>query len=60
VTIRDFDGQSTFGYHAGFTYTTPDYPFKRLKDVTRAEGEEVLETRAEVDKAREAYQKKGN
>ena len=60
VTIRDFDGQSTFGYHAGFTYTTPDYPFKRLKDVTRAEGEEVLETKAEVDKAREAYQKKGN
>jgi branched-chain amino acid transport system substrate-binding protein len=60
VTIRDFDGQSTFGYHAGFTYTTPDYPFKRLQDVTRAEGEEVLETKAEIDKAREAYQKKGN
>jgi branched-chain amino acid transport system substrate-binding protein len=60
VTIRDFDGQSTFGYHAGFTYTTPEHPFKRLKDVTRAEGEEVLETKAEIDKAREAYQKKGN
>jgi len=60
VTIRDFDGQSTFGYHAGFTYTHADYPFKRLKDVTRAEGEEVLETKAEVEKAREAYQKKGN
>jgi branched-chain amino acid transport system substrate-binding protein len=60
VTIRDFDGQATFGYHAGFTYTHPDYPFKRLKDVTRAEGEDVLETKAEIEKARAAYQKKGN
>jgi branched-chain amino acid transport system substrate-binding protein len=60
VTIRDFDGQSTFGYHAGFTYTHPDYPFKRLKDVTRAEGEEVLETKAEIEKARAEYRKKGH
>lgn len=60
VTIRDFDGQATFGYHAGFTYTHPDYPFKRLKDVTRAEGEDVLETKAEIEKARAAYQQKGN
>jgi len=60
VTIRDFDGQSTFGHHAGFTYTHADFPFKRLKDVTRAEGEEVLRTKAEVEKAREAYQKKGD
>jgi branched-chain amino acid transport system substrate-binding protein len=60
VTVRDFDGQSTFGYHAGFTYTHPDYPFKRLKDVTRAEGQDVLESKAEVEKAREAYQQKGN
>jgi len=60
VTIRDFDGQSTFGYHAGFTYTNPDYPFKRLKDVTRAEGEEVLETKAEIEKARAEYRKKGH
>jgi len=60
ITIRDFDGQATFGYHAGFTYTHPDYPFKRLKDVTRAEGEDVLETKAEIEKARAAYQQKGN
>ncbi len=60
ATIRDFDGQSTFGYHAGFTYTHPDYPFKRLKDVTRAEGEAVLRTKAEIEKAREEYKKKGN
>ena len=60
VTIRDFDGQATFGYHAGFTYTHPDYPFKRLQDVTRAEGEDVLETKAEIEKARAAYQQKGN
>lgn len=58
--IRDFDGQSTFGYHAGFTYTDPKYPFKRLKDVTRAEGEDVLRTKAEIEKAREEYKKKGN
>ncbi len=60
ATIRDFDGQSTFGYHAGFTYTDPKYPFKRLKDVTRAEGEDVLRTKAEIEKAREEYKKKGN
>lgn len=60
ATIRDFDGQSTFGYHAGFTYTHKDYPFKRLKDVTRAEGEEVLRTKAEIEKAREEYKNKGN
>jgi hypothetical protein len=35
-------------------------PFKRLKDVTRAEGEDVLETKAEIEKARAAYQQKGN
>lgn len=60
ATIRDFDGQSTFGYHAGFTYTHPDYEFKRLKDVTRAEGEEVLRTKEEIEMAREEYKKKGN
>jgi branched-chain amino acid transport system substrate-binding protein len=60
ATIRDFDGQATFGYYAGFTYTHPDYPFKRLKDVTRAEGEDVLLTKTEIEKAREAYHKQGN
>ena len=60
ATIREFDGQSTFGYHAGFTYSNPCYPFKRLKDVTRAEGHEVLRTQAEIEKAREEYKKKGN
>ncbi len=58
ATIRDFDGQATMGYHAGYTYTNPCYPFKRLKNVTRAEGTEVLRTKAEVEKARMEYQKK--
>lgn len=60
VTIRDFDGQATFGYHTGLTYTNPNYPFKRLKDVVRAEGEEVLHTKEEVEKARAEYQTKRN
>jgi branched-chain amino acid transport system substrate-binding protein len=60
ATVRDFDGQATFGYHAGFTYTNPGYPFKRLKDVTRAEGEDVLETKAEIEKARADYKKQGH
>lgn len=60
ATIRPFDGQATFGYHAGFTYTNPCYPFKRLKDVVRAEGNDVLRTEAEVLQAREDYKKKGN
>ena len=59
VTIRDFDGQATFGYHTGFTYSDPALPFKRLKNVIRAEGEEVLRTRAEVEQVRaESQQKK--
>lgn len=60
VTIRDFDGQATFSYNTGYTYTNPCYPFKRLKDITRATGEEVLRTKEEVEKARMEYQKKGN
>jgi branched-chain amino acid transport system substrate-binding protein len=59
VTIRDFDGQATFGYNAGFTYTNPQYPYKRLKDVTRAEGAEVLRTKAEIEKARAEYRQQG-
>jgi branched-chain amino acid transport system substrate-binding protein len=58
VTIRDFDGQSTFGNNVGFTYTDPNYPFKRMKDITRAEGTEVLHTKEEVEKSRQEYQKK--
>jgi len=58
VTIRDFDGQATFGYYTGFTYTDPNYPFKRLKNVIRAEGEEVLHTREEVEQIRQEAQKK--
>jgi branched-chain amino acid transport system substrate-binding protein len=58
ITIRDFDGQSTFGYNVGFTYTHPNYPFKRLKDVTRANGNEVLHTKEEVEKIRTEYKKK--
>lgn len=60
VTIRDFDGQATFGYYTGFTYSSPSFPFKRMKNVIRAEGEEVLRTRAEVEKARAEYQQKKN
>jgi branched-chain amino acid transport system substrate-binding protein len=60
ATIRPFDGQATFGYYTGITYTNPEYPFKRLKDVIRAEGTEVLHTQEEVNKIREAYAKKAN
>ncbi len=60
IEVRKIDGQATFAYHAGFTYTHPKYPFKRLKDVTRAEGLEVLRTDAEVEKARMEYKKKGS
>ncbi len=58
VEIRAIDGQATFAYNAGFTYKDPKYPFKRLRDVTRAEGLEVLRTDEEVIKAREEYKKK--
>ena len=58
ITIRDFDGQSTFGYNTGITYTHPNYPFKRLKDITRADGNEVLHTKAEVEQIRAEYKKK--
>ncbi len=57
ITVRDFDGQATFPYNVGFTYTDPKYPFKRLKDVTRAQGEDVLSTKDEVEKARADYKK---
>lgn len=60
VTIRDFDGQATFGYYTGFTYSNPAFPFKRLHNIIRAEGEEVLKTKAEVDKLRAEYQQKRN
>jgi hypothetical protein len=60
VTIRDFDGQATCGYHTGITYTNPNYPFKRLKDIVRAEGDEVLHTKSEVEQIRAEYQKKRN
>ncbi len=60
VEVRKIDGQATFAYHAGFTYKNPKYPFKRLKDVTRAEGLEVLRTDMEVEEARAAYKKKGS
>ena len=60
IEIRKIDGQATFAYNAGYTYTHPDYPFKRLKDVTRAQGLEVLRTDEEVEKARAEYKKKGN
>ena len=58
ITIRDFDGQATFGHNTGFTYTDPNYPFKRIKDITRAEGSEVLHTQEEVEQIRLEYQKK--
>ena len=59
ITVRDFDGQATFPYNIGFTYTDPKYPFKRLENVTRAQGEDVLSTKDEVEKARADYRKKG-
>jgi branched-chain amino acid transport system substrate-binding protein len=58
AVIRDFDGQGTFGYNAGITYTNPKYSFKRLKDITRATGDEVLHTKQEVEQIRAEYQKK--
>jgi branched-chain amino acid transport system substrate-binding protein len=60
VIIRDFDGQSTFGHYTGLTYTNPNYAFKRLKDVVRGEGSEILHTKEEVEQARAEYQKKKN
>ena len=60
IEIRKIDGQATFAYNAGYTYTNPNYPFKRLKDVTRAEGLEVLRTDEEVEKARAEYKDKGS
>jgi branched-chain amino acid transport system substrate-binding protein len=59
ITVRDFDGQATFAYHTGVTFTDPKYPFKRLKDVIRATGEEVLSTKEEVEKARTKFRQKG-
>ena len=59
ITVRDFDGQATFPYNVGFTYTDPKYPFKRLKDVTRAQGEDVLQSKEEIEKVRADYKKKG-
>ena len=50
----------TFAYNAGFTYKDPKYPFKRLKDVTRANGVDVLRSKMEIDKARADYKKKGS
>lgn len=58
ITVRDFDGQATFPYNIGYTVTDPKYPFKRLKDITRANGEDVLSTKDEVMKARDEYKKK--
>jgi len=60
VTIRDFDGQATFGHHTGFTFTNPNYSFKRLRDVIRAEGDEVLHTKDEVERIRQEAQKTKN
>ena len=57
--MRDFDGQATFPYNTGVTYTDPKYPFKRLKDVTRANGEDVLQSKEEIEKIRANYKKKG-
>jgi len=59
ITVRDFDGQATFPHNVGFTYTDPKYPFKRLKDVTRAQGEDVLQSKEEIEKVRADYKKKG-
>lgn len=59
ITVRDFDGQGTFPYNIGFTYSDPKYPFKRLKDVTRANGEDVLPSKEQVDKIRADAKKKG-
>src|SRR5713101_2544503 len=47
ITVRDFDGQATFPYNTGVTFSDPKYPFKRLKDVTRANGEDVLQSKEE-------------
>jgi branched-chain amino acid transport system substrate-binding protein len=59
VMVRDFDGQGTFPYNIGFTYSDPKYPFKRLKDVTRANGADVLPSKEQVDKIRADAKKKG-
>jgi hypothetical protein len=55
-----FDEQSTFGHYTGLTHSNPNHPFKRLKDVVRGEGTEILHTKEEVEQARLEYQKKKN
>ena len=57
VVIRSFDGQATFGYYTGFTYTHPDYPFKRLKNAIHADGSNILHSEDEVKKIRADYEK---
>jgi len=59
ITVRDFDGQGTFPYNTGVTYSHPKYPFKRLKDVTRVNAEDVLQSKEEIEKIRAEYKKKG-
>ena len=59
ITVRDFDGQATFPYNTGVTYADPKYPFKRLKDVTRANGEDVLQSKEEIEKIRAELQEEG-
>jgi branched-chain amino acid transport system substrate-binding protein len=56
VTMRDFDGQATFSYNAGYTYTNGSYPFKRLRDIIRVDGNAVLQTWEEIQQARLKYQ----
>jgi branched-chain amino acid transport system substrate-binding protein len=58
VAIRPFDGQATFGHYTGFTYTHPDYPFKRLKHAVYADGSDVLHSEDEVKKIRAADEKR--
>jgi branched-chain amino acid transport system substrate-binding protein len=52
ILIRDFDGQATFDYNVGFTYTELNYPFKRLLEPARVKGEDVLRSRQEIEQVR--------
>lgn len=54
VLVRGFDGQATFDYNVGFTDTKPNYPFKRLTDLTRGKSNEILKSQQEVEQVRRA------
>jgi branched-chain amino acid transport system substrate-binding protein len=56
VLVRDFDGQATFDYNVGLTYTELNSPFKRLEELTRGKSDEILKSQQEVEQVRQIRQ----